>query len=208
MHLPQQATNQPDALDVLDAKSSTTRPCRDYIGVECVKSVGCNWGLFPWGYFPFHAEPHIYSTRKIFWNFHKGSPLKVRVSPDAPVEPDDAPRSARQRFGVRFWKLVTILRLTDSLLGIATRQARHRFGLHHPALPHQKNSLHFFDLLLSFGVDHPTHKRALYRSSAHEPAIFYRNQKVIIFRASDSEKWMGDNHLGELTWRYLRSASR
>jgi hypothetical protein len=51
-YLPPISTNyretniQPDAIDAPDAMSSTPRPCRDYFGVECVKSVECSWGLF------------------------------------------------------------------------------------------------------------------------------------------------------------------
>jgi hypothetical protein len=35
-------------------------------------------------------------------------------------------------------------------------QAQHRFGLGNPALPHQKNSIRFFNLLPDFLLEHPT----------------------------------------------------
>jgi hypothetical protein len=104
----------------------------DYITVEYVRFVGLFFDFYP-GYGPFPATTlHIPCPRN-FWKFDKGD------SPDAPVEPD----GVRQRLEVRFWKLVTILQLTDSLLGITTNQSRHRFGLDNPALPHQKNSIRY-----------------------------------------------------------------
>ena len=47
--LPPKPTNYRETsvqLDEPDAKPSTPRPCRDYFGVECVKSVECSWGFF------------------------------------------------------------------------------------------------------------------------------------------------------------------
>jgi hypothetical protein len=54
----------------------------------------------------------------------------------------------------------TLTNSADSLLGIATSQAQHRFGLHHPALPSRENSIRFFNLLPEFLLEHPTHNRA------------------------------------------------
>jgi hypothetical protein len=69
--------------------------------------------------------------------------------------------TVQPQFVVRFSKPLSILQLTANCFGIATSQAQHTFGLSYPALPHQENSIHFFNLLPTFPTHHPTHNRAL-----------------------------------------------
>ena len=44
-------------------------------------------------------------------------------------------------------------------------QVQHMFGLGNPALPHQKNSIRFFNLLTNLTTDHPPHNRRVQNSS-------------------------------------------
>ena len=61
----------------------------------------------------------------------------------------------RPRLKVRFQKPLSTLQLTANCFGIAPNQARHKIGLGHPGLLHQKNPLPFFQLLPIFSTDHP-----------------------------------------------------
>ncbi len=60
----------------------------------------------------------------------------------------------RSKFGIE--KPLSTLQLTATTLGVIPNQSRHKLGLGHPALPLQKNPLHFFSLLASFTTHHPT----------------------------------------------------
>jgi hypothetical protein len=57
-------------------------------------------------------------------------------------------------------------------LGIATHQARKRFGLGRPALLPQEIPLAFFSLLATFPVEHPIHNRQVEGSNPSGPTIF------------------------------------
>ena len=82
----------------------------------------------------------------------------------------------RKKLVVRFQKPLTLLQLTANQLGITHHQFRHKLGPGFPALPHQKNPLAFFSLLISFSLEHPTHKREVYGSNQAPPEF----HKVII----------------------------
>jgi hypothetical protein len=69
--------------------------------------------------------------------------------------------AVRPQLEVRFQKAVTNFRLTESRLGIATNQARHKLGPSHPALPHQEIALAFFNLLPNFNTHPPPHNRTV-----------------------------------------------